>query len=127
MALSLTTSACGGDGASTDETAASTPVEDAIVAQVASYDLAKERDQRFIVGLFSNEEGVVSFGDADLQFSYLGTESEPLDEPELGPSASASFLPIPGSPIGRGEATRFTSPSEGRGSGRSRSPSTSTV
>ncbi len=99
--------------AATDSTG--TPGTDEVVAQVASYELVAGSNQRFIVGLFSNEDGMVSFGTADLAFRYLGTEEAPLDEPRPGPTATAEFLPIPGSPVADEPSPRFTSPSEARG------------
>ena len=115
VASSLVAAACG-DGADEEASQTTTSAVESIVAQVASYELVADRDQRFIVGLFSNDAGMVSFGTAELSFSFLGPSGEPLDEPVPGPEATASFLPIPGSEAG-GErsATRFTSPSEARG------------
>lgn len=93
-----------------------TSAAEGIVAQVASYELVDDRDQRFIVGLFSNDAGMVSFGTAQLSFSFLGPAGRPLDEPVGGPEATAVFLPIPGSPAEAGASSaRFTSPSEARG------------
>ena len=116
VALALFLAACGGN-AGDDELPAAATAEDSIVAQVASYELVADRDQRFIVGLFSNDAGMVSFGTAELSFSYLGPEGEPLDEPTPGPEVSATFLPIPGVAAAEGDdgLARFTSPSEARG------------
>lgn len=109
--------ACASD--TDDATAAEERSQDAateLVAQVASYELVADRDQRFIVGMFGNDDGVVSFGTARLDFDYLGTEADPLDEPRPGPSTTATFLPIPGSAeTSEGGGARFTSPSEARG------------
>ena len=119
VASSLVAAACGdgtGDTASSASSAPSTTAAEGVVAQVASYELVADREQRFIVGLFSNDAGMVSYGTAELTFSFLGPEGEPLDEPVAGPQATATFLPIPGSQAGGGNsAAQFTSPSEARG------------
>lgn len=115
VAGSFIAASCG-DGADEAASPSVTTAVEGIVAQVASYELVADRDQRFIVGLFSNDAGMVSFGTAELSFSFLGPAGEPLDEPARGPEATASFLPIPGSPGQTGERdARFTSPSEARG------------
>lgn len=79
-----------------------TGVDDAaspIVAQVASYDLTPDRPQRVIVGLLDNDNNVVSFGDVEFAFSYLGTADEPLETPVDGPTATADFRLIPGQDV----------------------------
>ncbi len=107
---------CGGDS---DDDAATSPTSEpdrGVVAQVASYELVVDRDQRFLVGLFSDEEGMVSHGAAELAFSFLGEEGNMLDEPTPGPDATATFVPVPGSPEStQSESAAFTSPSEARG------------
>lgn len=82
----------GDDDASQVADEAATP----IVAQVASYDLTAEQPQRVIVGLLDNEGNVVSFGDVEFSFSYLGTTDEPLESPVEVRSVTADFRPIPG-------------------------------
>ena len=87
-----------------------------IVAQVASYDLTTELPQRVIVGLLDNDNNVVSFGDVEFAFSYLGTADEPLETPVAGPVATADFRPIPGQdidPVASGP--RIGEPSDGAG------------
>ena len=116
MVLALVVSGCSSDSETpTTATTSPDPASGDVVAQVASYELVTGRSQRFIVGLFSNEDGMVSFGTADLRFRYLGTEDDPLDEARLGPTVTADFLPIPGSPVTSEPNPRFTSPSEARG------------
>ncbi|HET6918370.1 MAG TPA: hypothetical protein VFI46_02775 [Jiangellaceae bacterium] len=86
-----------------------------LVAQVASYELVAGRDQRFIVGLFSNDRGMVSFGEVELSFSFLGTDGAE-DDPRPGPTATAEFLPIPGQDLAtNGDGPRYTSGAEARG------------
>ncbi len=116
LSAALVLAGCGGDS---DRDAAAPPssqLDGAVVAQVASYELVVDRDQRFLVGLFSDEEGMVSHGTADLAFSFLGKEGDMLDEPTSGPDATATFIPVPGSPESTSsEGAAFTSPSEARG------------
>lgn len=67
------------------------------VAQVASYELVAGVDNRFLAAMAGNGTGtVVSFGQVDLRFSFLGTEAEPVDPPAPGPEATATFMPIAG-------------------------------
>jgi hypothetical protein len=112
----LVLAGCGGDS---DDDAATTPTsqEDrGVVAQVASYELVVDRDQRFPVGLFSDDAGMVSHGAAELAFSFLGEEGNMLDKPTPGPDATATFVPVPGSPEStNSESAAFTSPSDARG------------
>lgn len=90
---------CSGGSPGNDSTAVGENVTSPIVAQVASYDLTTDLPQRVIVGLLDNDNNVVSFGEVELSFSYLGTADEPLDTPVAGPSAIADFRPIPGQDI----------------------------
>ena len=116
VVVALAATSCGGGGDDEVSTPSTTSAPDSIVAQVASYELVADRDQRFIVGLFSNDAGMVSFGTAELAFSFLGPKGKPLEEPVRGPEATATFLPIPGTKAaGEQSGARFTSPSEARG------------
>lgn len=98
--------ACGGGGDDADADA-----EDAVeeielrdegdlIAQVASYELEVETPQRFLVGLITDEQELVGFGDADLAFSYLGTEEAPVAEPEVSMEATATYALLPGQEAG---------------------------
>ena len=60
-------------------------------AQVASYELLSDRENRFLLGIFT-PDGLVSYGSVDLRFTYLGAEG---DQSSPGPSLSAAFLPVP--------------------------------
>ena len=73
--------------------------EDGLNALVASYDLAAGRPQRFLVGLVTNDQQLVSFGETQFSFSYLG-DGEGAPPPEQGPEAVASWQPIPGQDLG---------------------------
>lgn len=71
--------------------------DEALVAQVASFDVVAGSTGRFIVGLFgSDRTETLAFGTVTFQFAHLdegGGSSEP-DEP-----VTASYLPIPGQEI----------------------------
>ena len=105
----MTLSACGGgdggngngDGDTSSGPTTSDPVggdkDDAYVAQVASYELVAGQDQRFLAALAGNGTGtVVSFGQVDLEFFYLGTRTEPVDPPQKVSTAEATFFPVAG-------------------------------
>ena len=64
-------------------------------ALVASFDVAAETPQRFVVGLVTDEQEVVAHGRARLSFSYLGDDGE---TPVPGPNAWAMWQPVPGTP-----------------------------
>lgn len=63
---------------------------------VANYDLSQERPQRFLVGLVTDDQQLVSFGKVSLEFGYLGKGDPSKAEPEPGPRTTASWAPIPG-------------------------------
>ncbi|MGH9193531.1 MAG: hypothetical protein ACRDZ0_13790 [Acidimicrobiales bacterium] len=112
----LLVAACGGsggDGGAAGGTAAGS--DGGLVAQVASYELVAGPDQRFIVGLFSEDRGTVSFGEVGLRFSFLGAAGA-QEDPRPGPTATAAFLPIPGQDLGAdADGPRYTSGAEARG------------
>lgn len=105
-----------GNDESVEEAEAADVGTSSLVAQVASYDLTTERPQRIIVGLLGNDNNLVSFGDVEFAFSYLGTSDEPLDTPEQGPALTADFRPIPGQAIDlQTPGPRLGEPSDGAG------------
>ncbi|MGH9267783.1 MAG: TlpA family protein disulfide reductase, partial [Acidimicrobiales bacterium] len=88
---------------------------DGLVAAAASFDVAVGEPRRFLVGLFSDDRGNVGYGTVEFNFSYLGTDRAE-DDPRPGPSATAGFLPVPGSePPTPPQGPVFLRPSEGRG------------
>jgi hypothetical protein len=91
-----------------------TPAGETLNAEVASADLVAGDPQRFLVGMFSRSGHLLSFGDVDLRFSFLGTADEPTPAAP-GPSATATFVPAPGTARGAGEPPTLTTPSQGRG------------
>jgi hypothetical protein len=115
VALASALAACGGGdgGGGGGETAQAS----GIVAQVASYELVAEREQRFIVGLLGADRAkLVSFGTVELAFRYLGTRERRLEPPRPGPGVAATFRPIPGQrvdPVAPGP--RLVDASEGVG------------
>ena len=100
LGLLLIFAACGGDDgkneASGDKTT-STTAPDKVQGQVASYDLAVGPPSRFILGIFKESRGPVGYGTVPMRFFFLGTE-QPTGTPVPGPTASGTYLPLPGSP-----------------------------
>jgi hypothetical protein len=84
-----------------------------LVAQLATSDHYVGAPQRVSVGLFAADGRLVSFGSVDVIFSFVGTMQESV-QPQPGPTATAVYLPTPGTPNG-GTGPRLTEPSEGRG------------
>jgi hypothetical protein len=109
LGVACSSSADGGGTSATPEAAGG-----ALNAEVASSDLVAGDPQRFLLGVFASDGRLLSFGEVVLNFSYLGTQEQPA-APEAGPSATASFLPTPGTPDEAGSSTTLTPPSQGRG------------
>lgn len=93
LALAVTAAACGGGGGESGGVSSDDPA--ALNALVASYDLAVDSPGRFLVGLVTNDQRLVSFGEAELSFSYLG-RSRDEGNPKPGPKAIARWQPLPG-------------------------------
>lgn len=109
LALSLLAAAC-----TSDEPAPTGPTANSqIVAIPASTDLYAGDPQRVSLGLVLHDGSLVSFGEADVSFSFVGTAAEP-SEPQPGPTATATFVPTYGTPE-RSGGPAVTSPNEGRG------------
>jgi len=110
----VTLTACGGDATpeGSDGEGASS---EGLIVQPASYDLAAGEPQRFIAGILTPDQLFVSWGSVEMSFTYLGTESQPTEEP--GPQATADFLHIDGEHKGGQAPSEPVSgpPSEGRG------------
>ena len=114
----LLLAACGG-GTGSSPTASAAPsasVEGSgIVAQVASYQLVADRPGRLIVALLAADNRWVSFGSVQMDFTYLGTKTA-TPAPGVGVApATASFLPIPGTPTSGEAQPALTAPADGRG------------
>lgn len=111
LVVAVIAAACGGDGS--DSAGPDDP--NGLNALVASYDLSVERPGRFLVGLVTNEQRLVSFGQAELSFSFLGRDRDEGD-PQPGPKARARWQPIPGQNLGTPpEQPRVVDGSEGTG------------
>jgi hypothetical protein len=99
LAVGLITASCGGGD---DPAGAPTTRADigAYGAQVASYDLAADGPQRFLVGLIGADNGLIVGGEVTLDFRYFGldaTETADLDDGELLASdVPAKFTPVAG-------------------------------
>jgi hypothetical protein len=100
LALALTLSACGGGGkngakgGTKDPTSSTAP--DKVQGSVASYDLAVGPPSRFILGIFNEAKGPVGYGTVPFSFFFLG-ETSASGTPQPGPTATATYLPLPGS------------------------------
>lgn len=68
------------------------PAGNGLVAQVASYDLAVG-NQRFLVGLLTNDRRLVGYGTVQLRLGYLGQKAQ--GSATMGPPITANFLPVP--------------------------------
>jgi hypothetical protein len=120
MLAGIAVSACGGGGSTrsaTPTTTAAKPGE--LVAQLASYDLATNRDQRVIIGLQSSGDDarLVSFGTARFSFAYLGTKETPNKPTTPGPVVEAHWIAVPGQqlPATLPVEARLADPSDGIG------------
>ena len=94
----LSLSACGGGSGETTQRLTTVPAAP-YGAQVASYDLAADGPQRFLVGLIGTDGGTLVGGTVDLDFTFFGATP---DETASGATASdlegvtATFLPVAG-------------------------------
>lgn len=110
MAVALVAAACSsGDGDGEQTTGRSGSQGEAIVAQVASYNLAVGRPARFIVGALTPDNQFVAGGVATMRFTHL-------DGGGAGPEVPATFLALPGEDPDHQHAHAHAGPSsEGRG------------
>jgi hypothetical protein len=113
LAVSLTLTGCGGDekkdanqqGNSTDSTTGTSTAPDKVQGSVASYDLAVGPASRFMFGMFNEAKGPIGFGTAAFSFFFLG-ESDAGGTPQPGPTATAGYLPLPGSHTPPGDTSK---------------------
>lgn len=119
LALAVLLAACGDDG-----DANSPPVSDdqpaAYGAQIASYDLAAEGPQRFLVGLLGPDDALIVGGTVTLDFRFYGadaSETERLEDGDLRiEDVEAAFTPVAdGAAPPRGEGPRDRDSGEGVG------------
>lgn len=100
VGLALVLGACGGGGDKKDDGASgatTTTSPDRVQAQVASYDLAVGPPGRLILGMFNEARGPIGYGTVPMRFFFLGTD-QPSGTPQPGPTATGTYLPLPGSP-----------------------------
>ena len=116
VATSLLLAACGGDKkeagtekpGSTSTTAGSSAGStgpDKVSGSVASYDLAVGPAGRFMFGMFNEAKGPIGYGTANFSFFFLGTNSA-SETRQAGPTATATYLPLPGSPPPPADASK---------------------
>jgi hypothetical protein len=116
--LVLFAAACGDDGR--DTTTTTEEGSAAYGVQVASYDLATEGPQRFLVGLLGTDGGLIVGGEVELEFRYYGAaaaESEQEGDGELRDNGViATFTPVAdGAPPPEGAGPRLREGDEGVG------------
>ena len=92
----MSLSACGGgdDDAAKDTTSSTAPGK--VDGSVASYDVAVGPPSRFMFGMFNEGRGPIGYGTAALSFFFLGEDCGGTPQP--GPTATGTYLPLPGSP-----------------------------
>jgi hypothetical protein len=121
LTLTLLAAGCGGSGGGGGEPGGGGDTQNQaqqdISVAVASYDVAvSQAERRFLVGLQAPDQRLVTHGTVQLEFTYLGDRSKQVENATPSLSATAQFLPIPGSPDpGQGDAPRLSAPSEARG------------
>ena len=118
LGVAIVAAACSSGGATGGAARAADrrqPSSTELAAAVAGYDLAVGPPSRFIVGVYNVDKGNVGFGSVTMRFSFLG-EKKASGTPRPGPTAMATFLPLPGSePPNPPAGPAFLEPSEGRG------------
>jgi hypothetical protein len=110
LAVSLALSGCGSDekknaksqGNSADGT---TTGPDTVQGSVASYDLAVGPAGRFMFGMFNEAKGPIGYGTAAFSFFFLG-ENSASGTPQPGPTATGTYLPLPGSAPPPGDTSK---------------------
>lgn len=106
LVTALAAAACGGEPAPEASPTGPSRADQALVAQVASYDLAVGTN-RLIVGLLTQDNEFVSGGDATMRLTHL-------DGGGTGAEVPATFLAVPGEEPGH-EHPQAGSVEEGRG------------
>lgn len=99
IAVTLVAAAACGNG-NDDGGAAPADNSGGFSAVPANFDLAVDSPQRFLIGLAGPQQRSVAYGTVDVSLAYLGPAGEPLDRPRPGPTATAAFIPIAGTPPG---------------------------
>lgn len=120
--VALTSTSCVAPGSAPLPTSSTTG--NAIVAEVASYQLVANQPGRLLVALLTADNRWVSFGSVAVSFAFLGDAvGSPSPGVVAGTTApdvvmgdsTAKFLAIPRSPEGIGRGPTLTLPADGRG------------
>lgn len=119
LVVVLTAAACTSQGGDTAAESGSDGPSN-LAAEVASYELLAATPNRFLVGLFVADEGVVSYGSVGMAFSYLGDGSA---SPTAGPDATGGFILVPPE---SGHPHEGESPAEHTGMDNEASPASET-
>jgi hypothetical protein len=99
------------DGEDDEPRAAAADAE--LRVSVASFDLHTGEDQRLLLGVATAEQGLLAFGDVEVELGPVGDDPENV---ELSQRATASYLPVPGDePEGGGSQPRVLVGETGRG------------
>ncbi len=101
LALAVLATSCTSGAPTSDSSAAdgaSAGEGGGVSAVVASFDLAVGDDQRFMVGLFTDEQELIAGGSIDVEVFPLEQDAESDDAVAsgAGQSAEATYLPVPG-------------------------------
>ena len=101
------------ESANRPKTTTGTASKDGLIAQVASYDLAADRPQRFLVGLQTTDNSLVDFGTAQFSFTFNGTGKGGASEP--GPKAEGTWIPVAGQKVTMQPSPAVVSQADGIG------------
>jgi hypothetical protein len=88
---------------------------DAIVAEVASFELVANKPGRLLIALITSDNRWLSFGTVDLRFTYLGDAVTSAPAGISADNTTGRFLAIPGSPEDVGQQPTLTAPADGHG------------
>lgn len=111
-ALALAACGSGSDDSGGPGTTATSEAAAPYGAQVASYDLAAEGPQRFLVGLIGTDGGTLVGGEVALDFTYFGADASKTGSAAADPAIKdvvAAFVPVAGGlapPVGEGPRLR---------------------
>jgi len=115
LAVVLGACSAGGSPSAGQSGPAGSPGAGDIVAEVATYQMVAGRPGRLLVAVLTADQHWVSFGSVNLSFSYMGDGSESPPAAQAMPDAVATYLPIPDTPTGEGQAPTITLPTDGHG------------
>lgn len=93
----LTIAACSGRSNDTSRADSTTTEAGAYGAQVASYDLAADGPQRFLVGLIGTDGGTLVGGEVTLDFTFFGASPDSTASNTARPTTEgvvATFVPV---------------------------------